>query len=189
MKHAQTVQTEMITKDITVDEIFAKYPGKAQKLAHIMTNAGLHCVGCHASTFETLEQGTVGHGMSPADLNNLLQKLNAALQSAEQETGDVTLTEAAAAKVKALLAQEKKAGWGLKLGLTSGGCSGYQYELVFQEREGQDDASFTDRGVKVIIAKEHAEKLSGVEIDYVDSLQGAGFKINNPNVQHSCGCG
>ncbi|HLD06666.1 MAG TPA: iron-sulfur cluster assembly accessory protein [Candidatus Nanoarchaeia archaeon] len=191
MEQTQAAQTEMITKDMTVDDVFAKFPGKAQKLAHIMTAAGLHCVGCHASTYETLEQGTTGHGMSPADLDNLLRKMNVALQSAEsaQETGGVTLTETAAAKVQALLAQEKKSGWGLKLGLMPGGCSGYQYELLFQEREGPDDLSFTDRSVKVIIAREHAEKLSGVEIDYVDGLQGAGFKINNPHVQHSCGCG
>ncbi len=68
-----------ITKDMTMGGIFEKYPDKVDEIASIATSYGLHCVGCFASAFETLEQGIMGHGMSEKDLNNLLKDLNDAV--------------------------------------------------------------------------------------------------------------
>ena len=67
----------MITRDMTIEEIFKRFPGKGQKLAQEMTHAGLHCVGCSAATWETLEAGMYGHGKEDGEIDHLLKKLNA----------------------------------------------------------------------------------------------------------------
>lgn len=101
----------------------------------------------------------------------------------------VTLTSAAAAKVSELLAREEDEGLVLRLGVRPGGCSGFSYEMFFDSAV--DDADFvaeTD-GVKMVVDPESLEKLKGAEVDYRDGLQGAGFHIQNPNVERACGCG
>ncbi|HLD43375.1 MAG TPA: iron-sulfur cluster assembly accessory protein [Candidatus Nanoarchaeia archaeon] len=178
-----------ITRDLTIQEIFQLYPGKAQKLAQIMTSAGLHCIGCGASVFETIEEGVLGHGMSEEELDSLVKELNDEVQRTESVNDAVGITKHAAEKVKELSKKFKKEGWGIKVGLMKAGCSGYQYDIAFQEKAGKDDVAFESAGVNVFVDKHDLEKLNGSEIDWVDGLQGAGFKVNNPNVHHSCGCG
>jgi len=177
-----------INKDWTIQDIFDKFPGKGQKLAQIMTNAGLHCVGCSASTHETLEQGIMGHGMPQEELTKLVTQLNEAI-NAETTDEEITLTDAASDKIKALIAADKKEGWGLRIALVAGGCSGFQYELSLNEKALDNEKEYNIKGVKLFITAEHLDKMSGSEVDYVDGLQGAGFKVNNPNVTKSCGCG
>jgi len=101
----------------------------------------------------------------------------------------VTITKKAADKVIEIATQEKKAGFGLKVFVFPGGCSGFQYGLDFEEKAGENDIEIEENGVKLFVDKDSVELLKGSSIDYVDSLQGAGFKVENPNVQHSCGCG
>jgi iron-sulfur cluster assembly protein len=77
---------------------------------------------------------------------------------------------------------------GLRVGVRGGGCSGFQYQLAFDEqREG--DIIFESAGLKVIVDAQSLPYVDGSHIDYVDSLQGAGFQVNNPNVVAACGCG
>ena len=76
MTKQNTNENNQINKDMTMDEIFQKYPDKIEKITETALSYGLHCSGCFASTFETLEQGVIGHGMSEKDLNNLLKDLN-----------------------------------------------------------------------------------------------------------------
>lgn len=102
---------------------------------------------------------------------------------------DITLTKKAADKVKELSKQEKKEGSGLKLFVFPGGCSGFQYGLDFEEKPEENDLVIVQHGVKLFVDKDSVEMLKGVKIDFVDSLQGSGFKIDNPNVGNSCGCG
>lgn len=177
-----------IRRTDTIQDIFDKFPGKAQKLAQIMTNSGLSCIGCHASTFETLEQGTLGHGMDEGNLQSLLKEMNRALNE-KVKIKEVLVTKEAVKKINALLKKEGKKSWGLKIGVESGGCSGSQYLLGFQEKALQGEKAVESNGIKLFYLENDTEKLSGSEIDYVDGLQGAGFKINNPNVTKSCRCG
>lgn len=105
-------------------------------------------------------------------------------------TGEVvTLTEAAAAKVKELMTREGKGSAGLRVAIQSGGCAGYTYGLMFDEKSDDGDVVINAHGVKVFVEKQHARVLHGTVIDYVDSLQGAGFTMKNPNVTEGCGCG
>ena len=102
---------------------------------------------------------------------------------------DVTLTEIAAKNVKDMQKQEKKDSYGLKLYVFPGGCSGFQYGLDFEKSPQKTDIVSEQHGVKLFIDKESVEMLKGTRIDFVDSLKGSGFKIDNPSAQHSCGCG
>lgn len=78
---------------------------------------------------------------------------------------------------------------GLKLSVHPGGCSGFSYGLSFQEGPDQNEAEVETNGVRLFVEKTTMPLLSGIEIDYVDSLMGGGFKINNPNASSTCGCG
>ena len=101
----------------------------------------------------------------------------------------VTLTENAAVKVKEYMKSEKKTRYGLRIMVVPGGCAGYQYGMDFEKDAGKDDFVVEQHGVKLFIDKKSAGHLVGTMIDFVDSLQGSGFKINNPNAQSTCGCG
>ena len=101
----------------------------------------------------------------------------------------VSMTDAAAAKVQELRAREGKADAALRLFVKSGGCSGYSYGLAFDDRIAEDDRVEHHGEVPVVIDAFSAQHVAGAEIDYVDSLMGSGFAINNPNAVSSCSCG
>ena len=102
----------------------------------------------------------------------------------------VTLTDAAAAKVKELMAKEEKPdAVSLRVAVQPGGCSGMRYALFFDDRQLDDDWVDEIQGVPVRVDKASTPHLSGTTIDWVDSLQGAGFAINNPQAKSSCACG
>jgi iron-sulfur cluster assembly protein/iron-sulfur cluster insertion protein len=101
----------------------------------------------------------------------------------------VTLTGAAAAKVAELMAREAEQDLVLRLGVRPGGCSGFSYEMFFDATvDDTDHVSETD-GVRLAVDAQSMQMLDGAEIDYRDSLQGAGFHITNPNQTRTCGCG
>jgi len=179
---------EMITRDMTIDEIFQRFPSKSQKLAQEMASAGLHCVGCSASTWETIEAGMYSHGMEDHQINNLLTKLNAILEE-QQDLSTVTITERAAKKYREILQEEQKIGWGLRFGEKAAGCSGFEFFIDFSEKPKTDDLVVESNGISIHMHNKSAARLIGSVIDYVDGLRGAGFKISNPNVKSSCGCG
>src|SRR5512133_791732 len=77
---------------------------------------------------------------------------------------------------------------GLRVGVRGGGCSGFQYQLAFDEQR-SDDVVFEDHGLRILVDGQSLPYVDGSAIDYVDSLQGAGFQVNNPNVVAACGCG
>lgn len=102
----------------------------------------------------------------------------------------ISITDKGAEKVREFLAaQQTDIGLaGLRVGVRGGGCSGFQYQLAFDEqREG--DEVFEDHGLKLLVDGPSLPYVRGSVIDYEESLQGAGFKVNNPNVVAACGCG
>jgi iron-sulfur cluster assembly protein len=102
----------------------------------------------------------------------------------------ITVTENAAAKIKALMAEEPDGDVSvLRVAIQGGGCSGFQYALGFDRGPQDGDNEVEMHGVRVVVDPFSAPYLTGSEIDYVDALMGAGFAINNPNVQAACGCG
>lgn len=102
----------------------------------------------------------------------------------------VTITENAAIKIRELLAEDPAEDVSvLRIAIEGGGCSGFQYALGFDRGPQDGDNEVEMNGVKVVIDPFSAPYLTGSEIDYVDALMGAGFAINNPNVEAACGCG
>ena len=101
----------------------------------------------------------------------------------------VKLTARAAEKVKAIRAEEKiEESYGLRLKVMGGGCSGFSYDLFFDQPQEVDQA-FESQGIRLLCDQMSLMYLVGTEIDYVESLQGSGFKFTNPNVKSTCGCG
>jgi iron-sulfur cluster assembly accessory protein len=102
----------------------------------------------------------------------------------------VNFTEKGAEKVREFLdSQGSDVGnAGLRVGVRGGGCSGFQYQLAFDEQR-DGDVTFDDHGLKILVDGQSLPYVDGSSIDYVDSLQGAGFQVNNPNVVAACGCG
>lgn len=103
-------------------------------------------------------------------------------------TAPISLTDSAVAKLAELLAEEGEP-QALRIAVTGGGCSGFQYALGFDTEQHDDDLLFEQHGVRVIVDETSAEYLNGAVVDFQDGLQGKGFAIENPNSTGSCGCG
>jgi len=98
-------------------------------------------------------------------------------------------TDAAAAKVKTLIEEEGKPTLKLRVGVTGGGCSGFQYGFSFDEEQADDDTVISNQGVDMIVDPMSYQYLVGSTVDYSESLKGSQFVVNNPNAETTCGCG
>jgi iron-sulfur cluster assembly accessory protein len=101
----------------------------------------------------------------------------------------LTLTSKAIAKVKEIMAQQNPIPAGLRVGVVGGGCSGFSYSMSFENASGLMDKVFDMEGLKVFVDATSAMYLNGCVVDYLETLEGAGFKFENPNVKSTCGCG
>lgn len=101
----------------------------------------------------------------------------------------VVLSEAAAGKLHELVAAEQNPQMGLRVYVYSGGCSGFRYGMMLEDQPSSEDIRVESRGVNVYVDPQSTQYLSGSEIDYLDTLMGAGFTVNNPNAVSACGCG
>ena len=107
----------------------------------------------------------------------------------EVQPTTVSLTDAAASKLRELTAEETNPSVGLRVYVYSGGCSGFRYGMMIEDAPTEDDRILETNGVKVYVDGKSVDLLSGSQIDYVDTLMGAGFTVNNPNAVAACGCG
>ena len=102
----------------------------------------------------------------------------------------VEVTEAASSRIRELLERDGKLeSHGLRMKVVGGGCSGLQYQLLFDEKRSDVDMTIEAGGVKVIVDEKSTLYLAGSTLDFVDTLQESGFKIGNPNAKSTCGCG
>ena len=101
----------------------------------------------------------------------------------------VQLTEKAVGKVKEIMASQEPAPAGLRIAVVGGGCSGFSYSMAFENQPGMLDKTYNYEGLQVFIDQASMLYLEGAEVDFVESLEGSGFKFNNPNVRSTCGCG
>jgi iron-sulfur cluster assembly accessory protein len=105
------------------------------------------------------------------------------------KTPRVSLTPNAIAKVKEIMAQQNPVPVGLRVGVVGGGCSGFSYSMSFENGAGMMDKVFDMEGLKVYVDATSLMYLNQCIVDYVETLEGAGFKFENPNVKSTCGCG
>ncbi len=101
----------------------------------------------------------------------------------------IKMTDKAVAKVKEILEQQDPKPAGLRISVVGGGCSGFSYSMAFENQQQMLDKVYDFDGLKVFIDQASLLYLDGAEVDYVETLEGAGFKFNNPNVRTTCGCG
>lgn len=174
---------------MTISDILGMFPNKAQRLAQEITNAGLHCVGCQAATWETLEGGMLGHGKTENEIHHLVGRLNALLEETT-DPNTISLTPEAASKFLEFAALEGKPNAALRFGEEMAGCSGFEYVLDFSIQAKPEDVIFTSHGVDIHVNKKDLPRLLGCKIDYLTGIRDSGFKvIDNPNAKSCCGCG
>ena len=109
--------------------------------------------------------------------------------NAPASTAPVVLTPAAIAKVKDIMSTQDPVPAGLRIGVVGGGCSGFQYSMSFENQSGMMDKVLRFDDLKVFVDATSAMYLNGCTVDYVETLEAAGFKFENPNVKSTCGCG
>ncbi len=102
----------------------------------------------------------------------------------------IALTPVAVTKVKEIIAQQNPAPTGLRVAVVGGGCSGFSYHMAFENQINEtSDNIYEFEGLKVLVDQMSEMYLDGISIDYIESIEGSGFKFNNPNVKSTCGCG
>src|SRR6202035_1553327 len=99
------------------------------------------------------------------------------------------LTETAVGKVREILDSQDPKPAGLRISVVGGGCSGFSYSMAFENSPNMLDKTYKFRGLQVFVDQASLLYLDGAEVDYVESLEGSGFKFSNPNVKSTCGCG
>jgi len=191
----QKSQTQqLISKETTIGEIVDQYPETIETLL----SYGVHCVGCHVSPFESLEDGFRGHGLSDGEIEEAVEKINIIIKdtktNSKKETKpvdisnpDMTITDKAAEQIKNYMKEEKKKA--LRISVIPGGCSGFQYGMELDDEKQEGDLTISQQGITVYVDKESMPKLQGTVVDFVQTFQGSGFKITNPNAKSGCGCG
>jgi iron-sulfur cluster assembly accessory protein len=107
----------------------------------------------------------------------------------ERSNAMVQLTETAVSKVREILDSQEPKPVGLRIAVVGGGCSGFSYSMAFENTPNMLDKTYNFEGLKVFIDQASLLYLDGVQVDYVESMEGSGFKFNNPNVKNTCGCG
>lgn len=109
--------------------------------------------------------------------------------TAVEQAAPLIFTDSAAAKVKELIDEEGNSALKLRVFVTGGGCSGFQYGFTFDEESSEDDTIMQKNGVTLLVDPMSFQYLVGAEIDYTEGLEGAQFVIKNPNATSTCGCG
>jgi iron-sulfur cluster assembly protein len=189
-KGVKMTEQKQITREMTIGEILEKYPGSAD----VMESYGLHCIGCDVNPFDTLGNAARVHEMPEDKMNSLQNDLNKLEMGEEKIVEEVknpviSLTDNAAKKVLELMKSNGMEGGSLHFGLVAGGCAGSTYSLEFVKESKNDDIELEDKGVKILVDRSSIASVNNTTIDYLDSLQQSGFKINNPNAKATCGCG
>jgi iron-sulfur cluster assembly accessory protein len=101
----------------------------------------------------------------------------------------IQLTDTASTKVREIMSSQNPAPTALRVAVVGGGCSGFSYHMAFDNAENPSDNVYEFEGLKVLVDQMSEMYLDGVQIDYIETIEGAGFKFNNPNVKSTCGCG
>lgn len=182
----QSSSQQSITRDSTIGEIVRDHP----EVIDTLLGFGVHCVGCHVSEWETLGEGFAGHGMAEPEITVALEKLNQVIQehASEKKTGSLlNFSNLAIEKIKEICQQKNKKA--LRIEVRPGGCAGNSYAFSLADMAKPEEKVLSEHGIQVFLDKNTEEMMTGATIDYVDGLQGAGFKVQNPMAKKHCGCG
>ena len=177
-----------ISKELMIGEVMARWP----HVTTIMARHGFKLGGCNTSPFETIEQTASKQGMAIEKIEVMVADVNEELSKekpAESLGGIITVTELAAKHIKNIMTSDGKENSYLKLGVVPGGCSGFNYEMDFIDQPNSEDMVDESNGIKLVMERTHEKFLRGITIDFRESLNGAGFVMQNPNAKSGCSCG
>ncbi len=180
---------QLIKEETTIGEIMLKYP----QLADAMASYGIAMSGCGTPYQEQLK--TVATAvMHSSEFEKMLAELNekaAKIESIKPKDRPATIevTTAAVEKVKEMMKKQGVTGFSLRVEVKPGGCAGYSYEFALDDEKKNDDIVIEKDGLKVVVNAASAEALKGAVIDYVETLNRSGFKVDNPNAHAVCSCG
>ena len=135
-----------------------------------------------------MSPGTIELQDEQRHIGRMVTNVQTATGPAEGMPG-IVFTDAAARKVQQLIFEERNPDLKLRVYISGGGCSGFQYGFTFDEERAEDDIAVENDGVTLLIDPLSFQYLAGAEVDYTESLQGAQFVIRNPNAATTCGCG
>ncbi len=139
--------------------------------------------------FPLAEQYSYDYGKQFTLLGDSMATATSAPAPETVKQAPLTLTPQAIAKVREIMATQDPLPAGLRIGVQGGGCSGFQYSMAFETQAGMMDKVFNFEDLKVFVDATSLMYLNGCRVDYVETLEAAGFKFDNPNVKSTCGCG
>ncbi|MBI2581080.1 iron-sulfur cluster assembly accessory protein [Candidatus Woesearchaeota archaeon] len=179
----------MITAETTIGEIMLKYP----QLADTMAKYGMKMTGCGTPYQEQLKTAAAS-AMNEKDFGKMLSEINTAAAKIDSERpkerpGKFEVTDAAVEKVKEMMKKQGISGFNLRIEVKPGGCAGYSYDFSLDDEKKNDDIVLEKDGLRVVSDAASAEALKGAIIDYVETLNRSGFKVDNPNAHAVCSCG
>lgn len=161
----------VINEDDTIGDVVRKHP----ETIPIMLEYGLHCVGCHVAAHETLGQGCRAHGMDEKAITAMLNDMDAAVKAASKGPV-ITVTDAAAARIKEAMAQRKTPKAFVRV-IAIPSCGGLRYDMRFEDKKGKDDTVFKEDGLSLLIDKVSLSLVRGATIDFVEQGEESGFSI------------
>lgn len=142
-----------------------------------------------AANAEVIQSGADEAANQRRDNRNPPDTCSIAPQETEVKKAPLSLTPQAIAKVREIMATQDPLPAGLRIGVVGGGCSGFQYSMAFENQSGMMDKVFSFDDLKVFVDATSLMYLNGCIVDYVETLEAAGFKFENPQVKSTCGCG
>src|SRR3989344_5911765 len=160
---AETILKNKITEDMTVEEVVSSYP----ETIDILLSKGVHCIGCHASTFEAIGDGLRGHGLTEEEVTETIKELNAAVEESADE--EISLSAQAAMKVKELQKEHSKESHGLRITVNCCGDEENTYDFGFEERPKETDKIVESKSIKMFLNKRDYLRMKGSKIDYVNT--------------------
>ncbi len=183
------MENQLIKNGTTLGEIMLKYPQLADKMAGF----GMRMTGCGTPYTDSIKTAATAV-MNDVDFNEMLKELNIAAAKIDAEKpkerpATFEVTEAAVEKVKELMKKQGVSGFNLRVEVKPGGCAGYTYEFSLDDEQSSRDVVVEKSGLKIVVDAASTQALKGAVIDYVETLNRSGFKVDNPNAHAVCSCG
>ena len=178
----------LVTEETILGELMMKYP----KAVEVLSKYGVPATGCSIPVSETLGWAVKKY-VTAGQAEKMLEEINSAAATVAENRktlpDNVELTDASVKKIKEIILKETKKGFNLRVEVKPGGCAGMSYEFSLDDEIKNGDGIIEKDGLKVVIDNASMENLKGARIDYVESLQRSGFKVDNPNAHAVCSCG
>jgi len=167
---------QKVTGGMLVGDIVKRYP----ETMEVMTSYGLHCVGCHVSQFESLEDGCRGHGMTEEVCKELIAAINKAIAEADAQGNVINLTNNAAKKIRELMERQGSPNAAIRIEVITG-VAAPAYSLGFDSDPAKSgDKAIEDKGVRLYYKASDEPAVNGIKIEYIETPGGSGFRIAPP---------